>query len=486
MLIIRIIEKLLIIYFSLYVIIDLFLYFFALGIFRRSQTNKKAVDLDVQANPMVTVIVPSYNEEVTIVDCVSMLMKQDYEPFQLIIVNDGSNDKTLMNLLENFAFESNDMMIQHHQINPHSKIKQIYTAENGTLVLIDKKNGGKADAMNAALTYASGEFICTIDADSILDAKALENVVRPMLTDETVFVSGGQIALSNGVRIIENRVVSANMPSKLLVLWQILEYISTFMVARISLSRMNALLIMSGAFSIFRTRDLLNVGGFLSKDNHHPYVFETIGSGKQVLTEDMEIVLRLWKYYKDRKRKAKAVFLPGPVCWTEAPEKYHQLYRQRQRWHQGLAETLWLYRSMIFEPSYGSIGMIAMPYYFFMELLAPVIKIVAVSLIGFLIFNSQISHWWVIYLIAATILLYTIILSSVTVMIERWSMSQTSVNRDALRYKGVMDWIILLFSGIIANFTYSFFRMFAQLAGIVSFLKKRHDWMKFERKGIKT
>jgi cellulose synthase/poly-beta-1,6-N-acetylglucosamine synthase-like glycosyltransferase len=388
-------------------------------------------------------------------------------------------------MLSSFQFQTLESD-SYDQLIKTAKVRKIYTAESGKLILIDKDNGGKADAINAAINFAKGEYICTIDADSILDRQALKHVVRPLIEDRSVFVSGGQIALSNDLIIAENKVVSARMPGKIIILWQILEYISTFMIARISLSKMNTLLIMSGAFSIFRKNDLLSVGGFLTKHNDHPFILQSIGKEKQVLTEDMEIVVRLWKYFKDSKRKARAVFLPGPVCWTEAPEKFRQLYKQRARWHQGLAETIWLYRHMIFEPKYGTIGIFAIPYYFFLEFLAPLLKIVAIPVGVILITDPLINKQWVLFFMLGTMVLYTIIMSSLTVLIEQWSMrQQASTNRDALRYKTFTDWIILLFAGISANFSFAFFKMFAQIQGIINFIRKSHNWMKIERKGIK-
>jgi poly-beta-1,6-N-acetyl-D-glucosamine synthase len=367
-----------------------------------------------------------------------------------------------------------------------SAIRQVYSAVGGRLVLIDKMNGGKADAINTALKVAEGDFICTIDADSILDRGALQRVVEPLVRNEAVFVSGGQLALSNDLTIKNNEVVSARMPRNIWVHWQILEYISTFMVARMSLSRINALLIMSGAFSIFRKRDLLEVGGFLTKQNNHPNIIKTLGPGKHTITEDMEVVLRLWKHYRDQHRKAKAVFLPGPVCWTEAPEKSSQLYKQRMRWHQGLAETLWLYRNMMFEPKYRVTGLLAMPYYFFMELLSPAIKLFTIFFVTALVATGYLNQQWIFLMLAGTILITTIIMSTITVIIENWSAHQSVTNRDALRYKNFFDWIVLLASGILSNFSYSFFRMFAQLHGILNYFRKRQEWNKFERKGVRS
>ncbi len=485
MILVRIIEKLLIIYFSLYLVIDIFLYLSAFRIFTSRKRRKSCRGLDAgEFHPRVSLIVPAYNEEVSLVLCIRMLLQLEYPDYEVIVVNDGSHDETLQRMMEGFTWEPAGFIPGKEVHIRTAELKHLYRAEGGRLLLIDKENGGKADALNAGINAATGEYICTIDADSILDREALQRVVRPLVHDRNVFVSGGQLALSNDLTLKNNRVVSARMPRNIWVHWQILEYISTFMVARISLSRLNALLIMSGAFSIFRKNDLVATGGFLSKLNDHPYIFSTLGPGKHTITEDMEIVLRLWKYYHDRKQKARAVFLAGPVCWTEAPEKPAHLYKQRMRWHQGLAETLWLYRHMMFEPRYGMTGLVAIPYYFFLELFAPVIKLFTLLFVSTLVISGYLNQQWIILMIIGTILISTIIMSSITVLIENWSMHQSATNRDALRYKTFGDWFILLISGVAANFSYAFYRMFAQLHGIVNYLRKRQEWYKVERKGL--
>jgi cellulose synthase/poly-beta-1,6-N-acetylglucosamine synthase-like glycosyltransferase len=485
MIILRILEKLLIIYFGLYLVTDILLYLSAFSIFTSGKRRRDSKEkITGETCPGVSVVVPAFNEEVSVVLCTRMLLDLDYDPYQVIVVNDGSRDSTLSKMLQGFNWETMDSRNINMGMIHTAAVRNIYSAEGGRLILIDKENGGKADAINTAINFAGGEYICTIDADSILDREALHRVVHPMVHDPSIFVSGGQIALSNDLELKNNKVVSARMPRNIWIHWQILEYISTFMVARISLSRINALLIMSGAFSIFRRRDLLEVGGFLTHRNNHPYILGTLGAGNHTITEDMEIVLRLWKYYRDQKRKARAVFLPGPVCWTEAPEKPSQLYRQRMRWHQGLAETLWMYRNMMFEPRYKMTGLIAIPYYFFMELVAPLVKLFTFLLVPVLIITGLINQEWILLMLAGTILLTTIIMSTITVIIENWSVHQSATNRDALRYKNFGEWMVLLLSGIAGNFSYSFFRMFAQLNGLLNWLKKREEWFKPERKGV--
>jgi cellulose synthase/poly-beta-1,6-N-acetylglucosamine synthase-like glycosyltransferase len=481
-LILRILEKLLIIYFSFYFLIDLGLFAYSFFVFIRKRKQK--ADLHDYSGHKVSIIVPAYNEDVSIVHCTRMLLELDYPSFEVIVINDGSKDNTLNVIKENFRFREIET-----SVGPALKtkpVKGLYRSEDGSLLLVDKENGGKADSINAGINLATGDYICTIDADSILDSKALQEVVRPFLLNSRTMVSGGQLAASNDIVIQHNRVVSSKPPSNIWVQWQIIEYIKSFMISRVGLSRINALLIMSGAFSMYKKSDLLAIGGFLTAHNDHPYIAGTIGTGKQTVCEDMEIVVRLWRYKRDRKEKAKAVFVPEPVCWTEVPEIGKSLFKQRSRWHQGLAETLKIHRKMIFEPAYGMTGMIGLPYYFIFELSSPVVKIFTFVFLIFASVTGLINYQWAILMLFSTILITAVILSSITAIIENWSQHQHAVNRDALRYKTFKDWLWLMAAGIIAEFSYSFYKLIAQTDGLVSFFRGKNQWNKFARKGVKN
>ena len=480
-LILRVIEKILIIYFTGYFIIDIGLYIYSLFVFRKKKKeHNETVDY---SNHFVSIIVPAYNEDVSIVSCTQMLLELDYPNYEVIIVNDGSKDQTLDTLYNHFDFEETEKKFVPELVT--KSIKKISRSKSKNLIVIDKENGGKADSINAGINFSSGNYICTIDADSILDTNALKEVVRPFILDPNTIVSGGQLAASNDLILEHNKVVSSKTPTNIWVLWQIIEYIKSFMISRIGLSKIDALLIMSGAFSLYKKEDLLQTGGFLTAINTHPYIEKTIGIGKQTVCEDMEIVVRLYQYSRDKKMKPKTVFLPEPVCWTEVPDSGKNLFKQRSRWQQGLAETLKIHRNMILEPRYGMTGLIGLPYYFFFELFSPLIKVFALIFIVVSAFYGTINFQWVALLILGVMLVTAIIMSSITAIIENWSQKQNSVNRDALRYKSFKDWLWLVVAGIIAEFSYSFYKIAAQITGLVNFLKGKSDWNKFERKGLK-
>ncbi len=481
-LLLRITGKLFIIYFSIYLIIDLGLFLYALFTF--SKKNKDQPQTIAYEAHYISLLVPAYNEEVSIVDCINTLLKLDYPAYEVVVINDGSSDKTFEALRAHFDLK---------QQKPRSArglrsmpVKGIYQDSQFPLKVIDKENGGKADAINAGINFSEGEYICTIDADSILDKSALKKVVEPFVMDEDTLVTGGQLAASNGLHIKDNEIIKAETPSNIWVIWQIIEYIRSFMISRTGLSRINALLIMSGAFSLYRKSEVSAVGGFLSKVNDHPFIVSRMGTGKHTVCEDMEIVVRLYRYRKEQNRKAKVTFLPRPVCWTEVPEVGSSLYKQRSRWHQGLAESLYLHRGMILEPSFGTLGLIGLPYYFFFELLAPIVKVFALIFIFVSVLYGTINLKWMMLMLVFAILLGAIFMTAITALIEYWSAGQSPTNRIALRYKGFLDWSWFILAGIIGEFTYSFYKNFAQLDGLVNYMKGKSDWKKFERKGIQV
>lgn len=478
--IIRVIENIIILYFALYFLFDIFLFFFSLFVHKKKRRLKK---IDYNGHS-ISIIVPAFNEEVSVVDCVEMLSLVEYQEFEIIVVNDGSEDNTLEKLREAFSFEPRPVLA--HQAIQTNRILSVESNRERHLILIDKENGGKADSINAALNYASKRYICTIDADSILDSLALKKVVIPMIEDERNFVTGGFLATSNDVVMKGRKVESYRMPKNLWVLWQIVEYIKSFMISRLALSRMNMLLIMSGAFSLFRKADLLKVGGFLSEYNESTYIKETIGKNRKTVCEDMEIIVRLWRYYLEKKEKGKATFLPDPICWTEVPEKAENIIKQRARWHQGLGETLHLHRALMFEPRYKIIGLIAIPYYYFFEFLAPLIKLFSLLFLTILSSLGYFNAQWMLLLLISGLLITTIILSVVTVMLEIQHKKNLTGNQQTLRYKTIFDWLWLLIVSILGSFTYEFIKLFAQLKGMLNIWQHKDEWNKFERRGINT
>ncbi len=309
--------------------------------------------------PAISVIVPAHNEEISIERTVRSLLAQGYSRFEVVVVNDGSRDGTLAELRE--AFDLRGHRDFGHEELPTQPVLQILTsAIEPRLLVVDKRNGGKADALNAGINHARHELVCCIDADVVLDRWALYHLALPFVADPDTIASSGMIRLSNGCRIEDARVVEARLPKRWLELLQVLEYVRAYAIGRMFFNFASAHLIISGAFGLFRRRNLVEVGG---------YQPAAIG-------EDIELVVRLHERQRKDGKRYRIQFVADAVCYTEGPHSVPELGRQRTRWHLGLLSTLRIHSDLLLRPRYGVVGLLAMPYFTFFELLAPIIEAV--------------------------------------------------------------------------------------------------------------
>jgi cellulose synthase/poly-beta-1,6-N-acetylglucosamine synthase-like glycosyltransferase len=307
----------------------------------------------------VSLIVPAYNEEATIVSSVRALLQLRYQRFEVIVVNDGSRDRTLAELAKEFALEP--FPEAYHVQVPTRRIRRIYRSRtHPSLRVIDKENGGgKADACNAGLNAARYPLVYCGDADSVLDPGALERVVLPFIQDSRTVACGGTVRIVNGCTVRGGFLERVGLPRNPLALVQIVEYLRAFLGGRMGWSPMNGLLIISGAFGVFRRQTLIDVGGWRA----------------DIIGEDMELIMRLHRVLSARRQPYRITFVPDPVIWTDAPEDLATLARQRKRWQRGLAESLWENRSLLFARGSGAAGWIAMPFFLVFELLGPLIEV---------------------------------------------------------------------------------------------------------------
>jgi cellulose synthase/poly-beta-1,6-N-acetylglucosamine synthase-like glycosyltransferase len=309
--------------------------------------------------PPISILVPAYNEEAGIIESVSSLLALDYPNFEIVVVSDGSSDQTVAQMIKGFDLEKVDRPTPPYL--EHEEVEGVYVPKGRlNLILIDKGNGGKADALNAGINFSKYPIVCAIDADSILEQDALVKTAMPFIEDpERVMVSGGLIRIANGCRIESGRMVEAKLPRTSLPMFQVVEYLRAFFGARTGWSAVNGLLIVSGAFGLFRKDAVIAAGG---------YSTETVG-------EDMELVVKIHRTMREQKRPYRVVYIPDPVCWTEAPESMHILRKQRRRWHRGSIEALLMHRKMFLNPRYGVAGMVAMPAVLLFEILGPIIEL---------------------------------------------------------------------------------------------------------------
>lgn len=405
----------------------------------------------------VSILSPAYNEEANIIPSVEALLQIEFPDFEVIVVNDGSTDQTLQKLKSHFElFEvdtPNDLPIE------HEPIKQVYNSKRYTeLVVVDKVNGRKADALNAGINMARKDLICAIDADSILDSDVLMKLLRAFVENENVIAVGGMIRLANGCTIEDYIVKDVDIPETFLGRIQSVEYLRAFLFGRIGWDYLESLLIISGAFGVFDRKAVQEVGG---------YLHDTVG-------EDMELVVRLHKHFRQKNEEYSIRFLPEPVCWTEVPEDWNVLGKQRNRWQRGLADTLWRHKDMLFNPKYGRLGLLAMPYFFFVEMLGPVIELVGFIYFFAIIALGYLNSSFVLMFFSVAILL-GMVLSVSAVLCEEYTYR---------KYPSIKNVATLTLYALIENVGFRQIHTWWRFKGLISYLKGDKEWGVMTRKGL--
>ena len=333
----------------------------AISLWRHRQRHtRRARELasGVAVPPLVSIVVPAYNEELTIVDSLRALLALDYTPREVVIVNDGSTDGTLALIQRTFQLVPAPLAFE--QPLRSEPVRGIYrSVSDPNLVVVDKENGGsKADAANAGINAASGVLVLIIDADTMLAADALSRAVLPFLEDPVTVAVGANIAIANGCRIEHGRITAVALPRSWLARFQIVEYMRAFLLFRMACAAQNAVVIISGAFGLFRRDAVIAVGGY----------------DRDAIGEDMDLTLRLQRHFRESRQPARISFDPNPLAWTQVPEDWRSLYSQRCRWRRGLLQVLGRYRRMIGNPRFGAVGLGALPYVAFFEGVGPIIE----------------------------------------------------------------------------------------------------------------
>jgi len=408
--------------------------------------------------PPIALLAPAYNEALTIVESVRSLLSLQYPNFEIVVINDGSKDETLAVLIEAFGLKpierDFDLAI------PHAAIRGLYgTSNQPRLVVVDKVNGGKADALNAGINVARAPIVCSMDADSLLEPDALLRAVRPFVDDpiRTVAV-GGTVRIVNGCRIDHGRVVEVRTSNNLLALLQTMEYLRAFLMARLAWSRVNALTIISGAFGLFRRADVIEVGG---------YTRGTVG-------EDMELVVKLHRLMRDQKRPYRVVFVAAAVCWTEVPEMLGVLARQRARWHRGALETFERHHDMLFNPRYGRVGILGFGYILLVDVIGPVVETLGYLLIPIFFLMGVLSLDYALACLAVSVM-FGVVISVGALALEEM---------ELCRFPKASDLLKLTVLAVVENFGYRQLNNIWRLRGIWQYLSGSQSWGTMTRKGF--
>jgi len=444
----------------------------------------------------LTMVVPAFNEEVTIVDSVTNLINCDYPRFEVVVVNDGSSDRTLAVLKQAFRLRRTDL--PYRDAIGTSRVRAMYLAtiplpaNVSQLVVLDKDNAGKADALNAGINASTAPYFVSLDADSILDQRALKELMRMVQEDPRIVAVGGQVAIANGCTIRGGRVVSVGLPSHPWSRFQMVEYLRSFTTGRTALDRLDAILILSGVFAVFEKETVIRAGGYLTPLVQHRLVGEYVGGTAGTVCEDMEIIVRLHRFVRDKNRPRRIAFLPHPVAWTEVPERLESLRKQRGRWYRGLRESLFYHRDMMFRRKFGRIGWFALPTFWVFEYYGPVLEalgyvfivvfMIVGSLFGLQILNKQYA---VAFLLAS--LGWGTLVNVFAVLVGAWRFRYglaDRLQRGLLPFNRKRDVLVLLGYAVLENFFWRFLTLYWRLRGLWDAWRGKSGWEKFARQGF--
>ncbi len=428
---------------------------------RNSFVNYKDI-LSSPMAPSISIIAPAYNEGLNIVDNVRSLLSNHYVNYEVIIVNDGSKDDSMEKLISAYDLEKVDFLVDSQL--PTQKVRGIYKSKNPAfenLIIVDKENGGKADALNTGLNISNSRYVACIDVDCLLVEDALQKMIKPFLeqTEKKVIATGGVIRIANSCEIRDGKLIQVNLPNKLIERAQILEYIRAFLLGRMAWSRMNGLLVISGAFGIFDREVAISAGGYDTK---------TVG-------EDMEIIVRMRKYMQDLEIPYKVAYIPDPLCWTEAPDNYKILISQRNRWARGTIETLKIHKDICFNPKYKSLGMLSYPYWLIYERLAPLIEVTGILYFSILIITGKINVVFAVSFLIASYL-FSVLFSIVALLTEDLTYHQYKKKKDVFK---------LVITALLEPFVFHPLMLWAAVKGNIDKLTgKKIGWGTMTRKGL--
>jgi cellulose synthase/poly-beta-1,6-N-acetylglucosamine synthase-like glycosyltransferase len=409
-------------------------------------------------SPPVTICVSAYNEAETIVDSIRAMLTLQYPNYEVALTNDGSKDATLERLIEGFGLRRVDQPIRPGIAT--APIRGVYRSrQHPNLIVLDKENGGRSDGLNAAVNAASSPLICCVDADSILEQDGLLAAVRPFVErPEVTIAAGGIIRVANGCRIDQGHVTRVGLPRQPLAMLQTVEYLRAFLAARTGWSMLNGLLIISGAFGMFRRTRVIEVGGFAS---------DSIG-------EDFELCVRLHRRAREERRPYRLEFVPDPVCWTEVPERLRELGGQRNRWHRGLLDTLWRHRRMIANPRYGAVGLLSLPFFVTFEFLGAFVEVFGyLSLVVSLILGVVNVPFALTFLAVA--ILSGVLLSLAAVLLEDFAFR---------RYGRLPELLRLVAFSVAENFGYRQLMTGYRIRGVFAYLRGDQAWGEIRRIGF--
>ena len=410
----------------------------------------------------ISILMPAYNEEKSIIDSVYAMLRMNYPDFEVLVCNDGSTDRTIELLISEFSLFKSDAVPP--QLLPSAPIRNIYLSSvYSNLVVLDKENGGKADALNAGINLSQNSLICCVDADSLLDSDGLMCISLPFFEDpELTIATGGTICMINTSGIASKNIskdgIDGSVPWTWIGMIQGMEYLRAFLVGRMGWDYLGCTTIISGALGLFKKEIVLKVGGYT----------------KGAIGEDMELLLRMHNYCLFENRPYRVKFLPDPVCWTEAPSDLSTLGKQRSRWQQGLCDSLWRNRESVFNRKGKWIGMVALPYQLLFETISAPMEVLGYVIISIGLYTGVSGISDVLLFFGITVV-FGGVLNLGALIIDQLTFK---------RYSRPQDIIKLIIGAILEQVGYRQIHLYWRIRGIYRWLAGKHVWGEKKRRGF--
>lgn len=407
-------------------------------------------------NP-ISLIVPAYNEEKNILESIKSFLKQKYSKFQIIIVNDGSKDDTSGKILSAYNFKELPVDNSKQKLSK-TKIHSMFFCEEHNILLINKENGGKSDALNCGIDYSDYEYISCVDADSIIKENAFITMMTEFQNQESLIACGASIRVANGSLVKEGAVQKEGLSEKYIEVCQDLEYTRSFLMGRVGWDLFNSTMIISGAFGVFKKEALIEINGF----------------DPNSIGEDMDLIVRMHKHYLDKNEDYKIGFIPDPLCWTEVPNNFKSLGIQRNRWQRGLLSSILNGSRIFISPDSSFFSKFSIPYYLVTEIIAPILEVMSYLLIvlGLVIGIIDIR---IVILFFVVSILFSMVLSLLAILFEESNYSKKNNSEEVLK---------VFVGALLENFGYRQFMAYQRFKGIIDFYQKKSGWGKIDRTGL--